>query len=117
MRPRPSKALDIFAIGTLLAALVLSAPVIECAVAAAWQWFKFAGYSNDGHITLSLNTGIIFSSMLAAVFVLACGLNHCAKRRSASRALAWSRWAMYVVVAAAVCYWLLGMSNLNAWRA
>ena len=117
MQARSSKALDIFAIGTLLAALVLSAPVLDRAVAAAWQWFKFAGHSNDGHITLSLNTGIIFSSMLAAVFVLAFSLNHRAKRRSATRALACSRWAMYVVVAAAVCYWLLGMSNLNAWRA
>ena len=117
MQSRPSKALDIFAIGTLLAALVLWVPVIERAIAAAKQWFKFAGHSNDGHITLSLNSGLIFSSVLAAVFVLAFGLNLRAKRHSATRALVWSRWAMYAVVAATACYWLLGMSNLNAWRA
>ena len=117
MQSRSSKSLNIAALAILLAALALSAPVIERVVAAAWQWFKFAGYSNDGQINLSLSTGLFFSGLLAAVFALALGLNHRARRHSAVRAIVWSRWAMYVVATVAVCYWLLGMSSLNAWRA
>jgi hypothetical protein len=117
MQPRSTKALSISAFATLLAALALSVPVIERAVAAAWQWYKFAGYSNAGYITLSLNTGLAFSGILAAVFALAFGINRRAGRQLAARGLVWSRWAMYVAASVAICYWLLGMSGLNVWRA
>ena len=117
MQPRSSKALNIAAFTMLLAAAALSIPVMERAADAAWQWYKFTGHSSAGHITLSLSTGLAFSGILAAVFVLAFGINRHARRQSAIRALVWSRWAMYVAVAVAVCYWLLGMGSLNAWRA
>ena len=117
MQHRSSKALSAFAFVVLLAALTLSVPVVERAVAAGWNWYKFVGYSDAGHITLSLSTGLIFSGILAAVFALAFGINRRGGRQSDARAMAWSRWAMYVVVAVAASYWLLGMSSLNAWRA
>ena len=109
--------LNIASLAALAAAVALSVPVIERLVAAAWQWYKFAGYSNDGHISLSLNTALLFSSLLAATFGFALCVNRIAARRSARRALAWSLWAMYVTAAAAAAYWLLGLSSLNAWRA
>ena len=117
MQTRSSKALNIAALATLVAAAALSIPVMERTIDAAWQWYKFTGYSNAGHITLSLNTGLAFSGILATMFVLAFGINRRAKHQTATRALVWSRWAMYVAVAVAVGYWLLGMSSLNAWRA
>ena len=57
-----NKAIAIASLATLAAALALSVPVVERLVAANWQWYKFAGYSNDGHITLSLKTGLLFSA-------------------------------------------------------
>jgi hypothetical protein len=109
--------LSIASLAALVAAGALLVPVIERIVAAAWQWHKFAGYSNDGHISLSLNTALFFSSLLAATFGFALCVNRIAAQRSAHRALAWSLWAMYVTAAAAAAYWLLGLSSLNAWRA
>ena len=117
MQTRSIQALSVACFASLLAALALSVPVIERLIAAAWQWYKFVGYSNDGHISLSFNTGLIFSGILAATFGVAFFLNRLGKRQSAARAVAWSRWAMYIVVAVAIVYWLLGMSSLNAWRA
>ena len=111
------KAINIASFATLAAALALSLPVIERLIAALWQWYKFAGYSNDGHISLSLNSGLFFSGLLAVTFDLALWFNRVAKRRPARRAQIWSYWAMCIVVAAATGYWLLGMSALNAWRA
>lgn len=117
MQTHSSKALSVACLVSLLLALALSVPVIERLIAAAWQWYKFSGYSNDGHISISFSIGLIFSGVLAATFVLTFALNRYAKRQSATRAVTWSRLAMYIVVAVAVVYWLLGMSGLNAWRA
>ena len=116
-RETEKSALNIASLGTLLAALALAVPVIERGIAAIWQWYKFAGYSNDGHITLSLTTGLVFSGLLAVAFGLAAWFNRIAKRRSARRAESLSLFAMFVVVAAALAYWLLGTSGLNVWRA
>src|SRR3546814_18993723 len=101
----------------LAAAGALSIPVAERLVAAACHCYKFAGYSNDGHISLSLCTGLLFSSLLATTFGFALCVNRAAAGRSAPRAVAWSLWAMYVTAAAAAAYWVLGFSSLNAWRA
>lgn len=60
--------LNIAALAALAVAVALSIPVVERLIAAAWQWYKFAGYSNDGHIALSLNTGLLFSSLLATTW-------------------------------------------------
>ena len=117
MQPRSSKALDVTSLASLLAAVALAVPFIERLFAAAWQWYKFAGYSNDGHISLSLSAGWVFSGVLAAVYVFALALNRAAHRRAAVRAMAWSRWAMYIAATVAIAYWLLGVSSLNAWRA
>ncbi len=111
------KSLNIASLAALVAAVALSVPVVERLIAAARQWYKFAGYSNDGHINLSLRTGLFFSGLLAVTFGVSLFLNRLAMRRSAPRAVAWSLWAMYVVVAVAAAYWLLGVSGLNAWRA
>jgi hypothetical protein len=114
---KTDKTLEIASLGTLVVALTLSVPVVERVIAATWQWYKFAGYSNDGHIGLSLRTGLLFSGILAVTFGLAVWFNRIAKRRTAQRAQAWSFLAMVVVAAAALVYWLLGMSGLNVWRA
>ena len=111
------KPLHIASLAALVAAVGLSVPVVERLLAASWQWYKFAGYSNDGHISLGLSTGLYFSALLAAVFGFALLVHRLAKRRAATRAVAWSLWAMYVAVAVLAAYWLLGMSGLNAWRA
>ena len=112
-----NKAIVAASLATLAAALALSVPVVERLVAAIWQWYKFAGYSNDGHITLSLKTGLLFSALLAATYGFALWFNQLAKRRAAFRAKNWSFLAMCIAVAALAAYWLLGMSSLNAWRA
>ncbi len=111
------RSLNIATLAVLVAAVALSAPVVERLVAAAWQWYKFAGYSNDGQISLSLRSGLIFSGLLAVTFGVSLLLNRLANRCSATRAVAWSRWAMYLVVVVGGSYWLLGVSGLNAWRA
>jgi len=117
MQTRETKTLGIASLATLAAALALSLPVIERLIAAIWQWYKFAGYSNDGHINLSLNTGLLFSSLLAVTFGLALWFKRIAKRRHAPHARTLSFLAMSIVVAAGAAYWLLGISSLNAWRA
>ena len=112
-----SKAITVGSVATLLAALALSVPLLERLTAAAWQWYKFAGYPSAGHITLSLKTGQVFSALLAAKFGLALWFNRLARRRAASRAKLWSFWAMCVAAAVLLAYWLLGASSLNVWRA
>lgn len=114
MQLRSPKALEIASFVSLLAALALSIPVLGRLAAALWERYKFAG---DGHIYLSHATGLVFSAFVAAVFGLAFGLNRLAAHQSVNRALRWSRWAMLVAVIAVASYWLLGMSNLNVWRA
>ena len=114
---RIGQPLNIASLAALAAAVALSVPVVERLVAAAWQWYKFAGYSNNGYINLSLSTGLLFSSLLAITFGFALCVNRIAARRSVRRAAAWSLSAMSVTVAVAAAYWLLGLSNLNAWRA
>ncbi|WP_437592120.1 hypothetical protein [Sorangium sp. So ce1000] len=116
MQTSQSRALSAASLASLLAALALSIPFVERVVAAAWQWYKFANYSDDGRISLSLQTGLFFSAALAFTFGLALGLNRAAKRQSAAQTLAWSRWSMYVAAVVAVSYWTLGMSSLNVWR-
>ena len=111
------RALNIASLATLAVALSLSILVIERIIAALWQGYKFADYSNDGHVSLSLSSGLLYSGSLAVIFGFALFLNRIAKRRLAPRAQIWSCWAMCVLMAAAVGYWLLGMSGLNAWRA
>ena len=109
--------LNIASLLALVAALALSVPVVERLIAATWQWYKFANYSDDGHISLSLNTGLLFTCLLAVIFGLAAWFNRIATRRTASRARTSSLMAMWVVAAVAVSYWLLGLSQLNVWRA
>ena len=111
------KALSAASLTKLAVALALSVPVVERLIAAIWQWYKFAGYSNDGHITLSLKTGLLFSGLLAVTFGLALWFNQLAKRRAASRAKSWSFLAMCIAAAVVAAYWLLGVSSLNVWRA
>ncbi len=115
--PLTAKQLNIASLATLVAAVGLSVPVVERLIAASWQWYKFTGYSNDGHISLGLTTGLLFSVLLVAVFGVALLVHRLAKRQSANRAVAWSQWAMYVALAVLAAYWLLGTSGLNAWRA
>jgi len=118
MRSRESnKAITGASLATLVAALALSTPVLDRLVDAAWQWYKFAGYSGAGHITLSLKTGQLFTALLAVTFGSALWFNRLATRRAASLANRWSFWAMCIAVAAFVAYWMLGMSTLNVWRA
>jgi hypothetical protein len=112
-----NKAIAAASLATLAAALALSVPVVERLVAAIWQWYKFAGYSNDGHITLNLKTGLLFSALLTATFGFALWFNQLAKHRAAFRAKNLSFLAMCIAVATLAAYWLLGMSSLNAWRA
>ncbi len=111
------KALDIASLVMLCAAVALSLPVVERLIAATWQWYKFAGYSNDGHISLSLSTGLLFSGLLAATFGLSLWFNRMARRRRTPRAIGLSFWAMCIVGSASAAYWLLGVSSLNVWRA
>ena len=106
-----NKALSVASLATLAAALALSVPVVERLSAAIWQWYKFAGYSNDGHITLRLKTGLLFSGLLAVTFGFALWFNQLAKRRAASRARSWSFLAMCIAAAVLAVYWLLGMSR------
>ena len=112
-----NKNLNIASLLALVAALVFSVPVVERLIAASWQWYKFAGSSEDGHISLGLNTGLLFTCLLAAIFVLVAWLYRIATRRAASRARTSSLWAMWVVAAVVLSYWLLGLSHLNVWRA
>ncbi len=112
-----SKAITAGSLATFLAALALSVPLLERLTAAAWQWYKFAGYPSAGHITLSLKTGQVFSALLAATFGLALWFNRLARRRAAPRAKLWSFCAMCVAAAVLLAYWLLGASSLNVWRA
>ena len=115
--PVTVKQLNIASLGALVAAFGLSVPVAERIVAAIWQWYKFAGHSNNGHINLSLHSGLLFSCIVVAVFGVALLLHRLAKLHSANRAVTWSQWAMYVALAVFAAYWLLGVSGLNAWRA
>ena len=118
MQSRQStKAITVGSFATFIAALALSVPLLERLTAAAWQWYKFAGYSSAGHITLSLKTGQVFSALLAATFGLALWFNRLASHRVASRAKLWSFCAMAVAAAVLLAYWLLGASGLNVWRA
>jgi hypothetical protein len=118
MQSRESnKALGIASLAVLVAALALAVPVVERIFAAIWQWYKFAGYSDAGYITLSLKTGLLFSGLLAATFGSALWFNQLAKRRAAPRARNFSFLAMWIAVAVLAAYWLLGMSGLNVWRA
>ena len=114
---KSNTTLGFAALTTFGAAVLLSLPVIERYIAATWQWYKFAGYSNDGHINLSFSTGLLFSALVAATFIVAMMLNRVAKRRLASDVQTVSYWAMWLAAAVAVAYWLLGMSSLNVWRA
>ena len=114
---KTDKALNIASYATLVVALALSVPVAERLIGATWQWYKFAGHSNNGHISLSLNTGLWFSCVLAVTFGLALWLHRIAKHRPAPRARVVSLSAMGVVAVVAMAYWLLGVSSLNAWRA
>jgi hypothetical protein len=109
-------SLNIAAVAAFVVVAIMSIPLIERFIAAVWQWYKFAGYSNDGYITLSLNTGLIFSSLVAVAFGCCFLINRFAKRISANCAIAWSFWAMCVAAAIAAGYWLLGFSALNKWR-
>ena len=118
MQSREShKALSAASLATLAAALALSVPVIERLIAAIWQWYKFAGYSTDGHINLSLRTGLVFSGLVATTFWSALWFNQLAKRRAASRARTWSLLAMCIAATVIAAYWLLGLSSFNVWRA
>ncbi|MBJ7575456.1 hypothetical protein [Luteimonas sp. MC1828] len=113
----PNKALSIASVAALVAAVALSVPVAERLIAAIWQWYKFAGYSDAGYITLSLRTGLLFSGLLAATLGSALWFNRLAKRRAAPFAKSMSSLAVWVAAAVLATYWLLGMSGLNAWRA
>ena len=113
---RSPKALTAASLACLAAAVVLCALFLERLGAAAWQGYKFAGYSDDGHITLSLKTGWIFTAALSAVFLLAHLLNRAANRPNSHTRPAWSRSAMYITAAVIIGYWALGMSHLNVWR-
>jgi hypothetical protein len=117
MENQPSSALTALSWACLIGTFVMSVPVIERISAAYWQWKKFEGYSNDGHITLSLETGIFFSVLLSLTFLVAAGLNYRARRIGARREAAVSRWAMYSVAIIATSYWSLGVSSYNVWRA
>ena len=112
-----NKAITFGSIATLVVALALSVPLLERLTAAVWQWYKFAGYPDAGYITLSLETGRLFSVLLAATFGLALWFNRLASRRAESRAKLWSLCAMCVAAAVLLAYWLLGVSSLNVWRA
>ena len=116
MQMRSRKALTAASLASLLAAVVLSLPLLDRFGAVAWQWYKLGGYSNDGYISLSLKTGWIFTSALCAVFLLALLLNRAAKRHDLARPSAWSRSAMYLVAAVMISYWGLGLSSVNVWR-
>ena len=118
MQSRESnRAITVGALATLLAALALSVPLLGRLTDAAWQWYKFSGYSSAGHITLSLTTGQAFSLLLVATFGCALCLNRLAHSRGASYAKRLSFCAMCVAVAVLASYWLLGVSSLNVWRA
>lgn len=109
------KFLTIASVSVLAVASALLAPVLERLTAGIWQWYKFVGFSNDGHITLSLSSGLFFSGLSAATFTFALFLNCVAKRRCAPRAMAASFWAQCIVTMATLVYWLLGISSLNVW--
>jgi len=118
MQSRESnKALRLASGAALAAAFALSVPIVERLIAAFLQWYKFAGYSDAGYITLSLKTGFLFTGLLAATFGSALWFNRLAKRRTAPRAKGLSSLAMWVSAVVLVTYWLLGMSGLNVWRA
>ena len=111
------KVTRLAALAVLAIALALFAAVFERLVAATWQWYKFAGYSNDGHINLSLNTATYFSVVVALTFFFSLGVNRISALHSLSSPRALSLWAMYVSATSAAAYWLFGLSSLNAWRA
>ncbi len=117
MHRRSSQGINIAALLSLLVALVLTAPLVERFLAAIWQWYKFSGYSRDGHITLSFDTGLLFSFILAAAFIFALSVNYLARHREAVAAKRLSLLAMVWIVLVASGYWLLGISSLNVWRA
>jgi len=111
-----NNAIAVTSLVTLAAALALCIPVAERLLAAIWQWYKFAGYSDDGHISLSIEAGLLFSTLLAVLFLSGLWLYQLAKRRAAVHAKHWSFMAVCTAVAAAAGYWLLGASSLNVWR-
>ena len=110
-----NKSLTIGSVGALAVASALLATVLERLAAATWQWYKFVGFSNDGHINLSLGSGLLLSGLSAVTFVFALHLNRVAKRRNARRATTASLSAIYIAAIATLAYWLLGMSSLNVW--
>ena len=101
----------------LLGALALTFPVLERWTGAIWQWYKFAGYSDDGHVNLSIGTGVIFSLFAMSLVTLAVVVHRIARIHSAARAQGLSRWAGIIALAAVVGYWVLALSFLNVWRA
>ncbi len=102
---------------SLLLSMALAAFLGERVLAAAWQWFKFAGYSNDGHISLSYSTGLAYSAALAAIFIVSLALSHVARAGSIHRAKRISGFSAVIAALSGVTYWLLALSPLNSWRA
>jgi hypothetical protein len=91
MESQPSSSLTALSWVCLIGACAMSLPVIERIAAAFWQWQKFAEYSNDGHITLSFETGVFFSGLLSITFLVAAWSHHRARRVGARREAAVSR--------------------------
>jgi hypothetical protein len=117
MQTQANPSLTLASAATLLLALALSAPLVERLLAAGWQWWKFRDTTDDGHVSLGLGSGLVFSLALALNFGAALVLARTARHRSATRALRLSRAAMALAITVLAGYWLLGLGPLNAWRA
>ena len=89
--------------------------VIERCVAAAWMAYKFHGYSNDGYVPLSANTGLI-AGALVLVLVLACALlSGWARRAEVRFAYVLSRATLWGFLLAVAMYLALGLSPWGRW--
>ncbi len=51
----------------MLTAVLQWIVVLERCWAAAWQWYKFAGYGGGGYITVGLSTQIVFFILSATI--------------------------------------------------
>lgn len=89
--------------------------VVERCVAAAWMVYKFHGYSSDGYVPLSANTGLIAGALVLVLVLASALLSRFARRaqlRFADRVARATLWGFLLAVA---MYLALGLSPLGRW--
>jgi hypothetical protein len=111
-RPTQGRWLVGFAL-LITVTLGMAVVVGERVVAALWQWFKFRDTSGDGHITLSLHTGLFFVAVWSITVLLAVALGRMEGAVGPRTRLSMGLMGALGLVGAA--YAALALSPLNRW--